>query len=191
MIPAHELYQHHVHRQHGRVKTYNVVLKRLENRIMQTAKMDKYECDYEVPSFIVGEPMYEIQDCVLYLYMKLHRSGYRVKLLDGVTVRVSWRRYDERAVDPTVPVITGVPQVPQVHVPQVAHVPHVPQVAHVPQVPVSAYQSLAYRKKVSFSENETANTMSHQPKLLKTSYQNKKGLPSLEQLMQRRQNELF
>lgn len=181
MIPAHELYQHHVHRQHGRIKTYNVVLKRLENRILQTAKMDQYECEYEVPTFIVGEPMYEVQDCVVYLYMKLHRSGYKVKLVSNHTVRVSWRRYDDRAVNPVVPVIQGPPIGPQGELEEKT-------------VPVAAYQALAFRKKVTFDEpkphSQSSQAMTpHVPAYVPQS-RTKTSLPSLEQLLQQRKNEL-
>jgi hypothetical protein len=126
MIPAHELYQQHVHRQHGRMKTYDVVLKRLENRIVQTSNMDQYECTFQVPSFIMGEPMFALEDCMLYLYMKLHRNGYKVQM-HPPNLHVSWRRYDDAPSSTPLPLSHNAPSpAPSAPLPLPAPVPLAP-----------------------------------------------------------------
>lgn len=93
MIPAHELYQNHARRQQSRMDTYASLLQKIEKRILHASNLDQYECLYEVPGFLIGQPLYKAETCMLYLYMKLSRLGYVVTVRPPNRLHITWRRY--------------------------------------------------------------------------------------------------
>jgi hypothetical protein len=97
MIPAHELYHQHVRRQQSRAETYSHLLQRIEKKIIHAANMDRYEIDYIVPKFLMGHPLYQVETCMLYLFMKLVRLGYHVEVQPPHTLHIHWRRFVEES----------------------------------------------------------------------------------------------
>ena len=96
MMPLYDLYRIHDHKQLTRIKTYDKILKRLENAMKTACQSDHYDCSFVVPLFLFGEPSFNITDCMLYLYMKCKRAGYHCTTKEPNMIHVSWRRFHDK-----------------------------------------------------------------------------------------------
>ena len=176
MIPAHELYHQHVRRQQSRQDTYNHLLQRIEKKIIHAANMDHYEVNFKVPHYLMGQPLYQLETCTLYLYMKLIRLGYHVEFIPPHTLSIHWRRFDTEVPTPPVqrpsPPSLPAPPPPSLVAPPPPSLPAPPPSAPPlppvqPLLPLSLLprgpgsnmfptRNLAERKKVQFQGQETS-----------------------------------
>jgi hypothetical protein len=61
-----------------------------QNRILKHAKNDQYKCLYEVPEYVSGLPLYDINSCIQYLITNLTKNGYYVKYFFPKILYISW-----------------------------------------------------------------------------------------------------
>jgi hypothetical protein len=49
-----------------------------------------YFCFYEVPEFILGFPLFDLNECITYLQNRLVKSGFHVKYFFPNVLLISW-----------------------------------------------------------------------------------------------------
>ena len=53
-------------------------------------KIEKLECIYEVPGFIIGVPIYDIEELKEYLVSSLNKNGFILKQFPPNWIYISW-----------------------------------------------------------------------------------------------------
>ena len=80
-----------------RLKTYNKILDQIYHRVLITSKLPNSPCYimYSIPSFIIGMPKVDIQDCVVYLIHQLRHSKYEVRYTYPNLLYISWLHHEK------------------------------------------------------------------------------------------------
>ena len=73
-----------------KVKTFNKVLNKCYNRIKFAAKKNAEWCFFTVPNYLVGVPLYNINDCIIYIIKQLVNGGFLVKYTHPNLIYISW-----------------------------------------------------------------------------------------------------
>ena len=73
-------------------EVYDIVLKRCHQRIKSVAKVPEGPeyCLYDVPSYIYGSPLYNMNNCILYLVKTLTENGFFAKYYNPNFIFISW-----------------------------------------------------------------------------------------------------
>ena len=89
MITAQEIQQLEAHRRNLKKETYKHILETFDKKIRSAVAMSFPKVLLEVPSFVWGFPMYNIDSAASYLKRQLVNLGYTVKQNDYV-FEVTW-----------------------------------------------------------------------------------------------------
>ena len=87
-----ELYEHKKQGCILTVKSYNVVLARIHQRIKTCSRQrsDNQSCWFVVPEVLIGVPKYDVRACIAYLLKELDENGLRVKYTHPNLLLISW-----------------------------------------------------------------------------------------------------
>jgi hypothetical protein len=69
---------------------YEHVFALCQKQIINYAKMEKLRCFFDVPEFILGIPMYDLNAVILYIIDKLQHHGYLVKYFFPKYIYICW-----------------------------------------------------------------------------------------------------
>lgn len=58
--------------------------------IKQSADMNCTHCIFEVPEFLIGHPLYDINECIVYILRKLQEHEYQVSYYFPRTIYIVW-----------------------------------------------------------------------------------------------------
>ena len=92
------LYKEEARRDATRIRTYNMILNQIYNKIKATSRIaggDK-AIWYVVPELIPGTPRFDMADAVLYIVWNLRNVGYTVEFTYPNGLYVSWQAHDAR-----------------------------------------------------------------------------------------------
>ena len=91
-----ELYDRRQKRDMKQLEIFNKILSRIHKRIQYTAK-NKLCSDnfvwFNVPEYIVGEPVYDKGECTGYLVSQLEHNGFFIKYVYPNTLFISWHNW--------------------------------------------------------------------------------------------------
>jgi hypothetical protein len=87
-------------RQQRRVNVYNAVLSRCHTKIQTAAENEQFECVYDVPRYIMGLPLYNLDLCIDYLKDRLIANGFGVDYVFPKSLRVHWYPPKEPSNEP-------------------------------------------------------------------------------------------
>lgn len=106
-----ELYEKRHKRDLKQISIFNKILCRIHKRIQHTAK-NKNCSDtfvwFNVPEYLVGEPVYDKGECMGYLVSQLETNGFHVKYVHPNTMFVSWHNWVPSYVRSEIKKKTGV-----------------------------------------------------------------------------------
>jgi hypothetical protein len=80
-----------------KINTFNVILEKCHTKIKTIAEQGGMNLFYEIPYFLLGYPLYQINDCVEYVVESLRTTGFLVQTLpkpNNYTVYISWKPTD-------------------------------------------------------------------------------------------------
>jgi hypothetical protein len=69
---------------------YHKILEKCHIKIKASAGKEFYECNYDVPHYVVGLPLFNINECIDYLINKLKDNGFKVDYFFPKTLHISW-----------------------------------------------------------------------------------------------------
>ncbi len=75
--------------EHHRV-TFDKVLDKCNRLIERSVSIKNASCFYQVPEFMIGYPLYDINDCINYMYGILTKNGFLVKYYFPNVFYISW-----------------------------------------------------------------------------------------------------
>lgn len=70
-------------------KIYKKVYERVDKKIVMASSHNYYECLYEVPEFMLGLPLYNIEECINYINNKLIDNGFKTSW-ENNKVLINW-----------------------------------------------------------------------------------------------------
>lgn len=73
-----------------RISTYEKILERCHQKIKNAASNEQYFVIYDVPHYIVGLPLYNLNNCIEYLITQLKENGFKVEHRLPKFLIVSW-----------------------------------------------------------------------------------------------------
>ena len=71
-------------------KLFDSVIKRCHNRIKLTADNKKTECYYQIPPFIFGKPLYDMDELKEYVMKSLKLNGFALKEYPDYYIYINW-----------------------------------------------------------------------------------------------------
>ena len=92
MMNIDELHRINEIRAKERIATYEKVLLKVHERIKTIAKKPKNNtfCFYIVPNILFGIPLYDVNECIIYLVNCLIKNGFKVIYTHPNLIYISW-----------------------------------------------------------------------------------------------------
>ena len=75
-----------------RMEIYDNVLIKCHNRIKYNSDLEKTYCFYQIPEFIIGTPIYNINEMRTYIINSLNNNGFQVMYIEPNWLFVSWNQ---------------------------------------------------------------------------------------------------
>ena len=75
---------------------FEKVLESCDRRIQSAAAVRAYECVFTVPTFVMGFPLYDVDECMDYVLRKLVSNGFLTDVLPPRSIRISWNIKEAR-----------------------------------------------------------------------------------------------
>jgi hypothetical protein len=91
-----ELNQAAQKKQLKRKQSFERVLQLCYSRIRGFADKEHEFCLYEVPEFVIGHPVYNIQECVTFVIDALSRNGFVIEYYFPRVLYISWGSKDKQ-----------------------------------------------------------------------------------------------
>ena len=90
MVTASELLKEQKQRKKQKEKTFKKIYKNLEKRIIIANSANHSSIWFEIPEFILGVPIYKVNECKEYLQKKLEKNGFSSKFFDPKYLSIDW-----------------------------------------------------------------------------------------------------
>ncbi len=73
-----------------RMEVYDSILQKCHHRIKYNSKLERTYCFYQIPSFIFGTPIYDMNDMKLYIQNSLIKNGFKIMNIEPNWLFISW-----------------------------------------------------------------------------------------------------
>lgn len=93
-----ELYETTNSKNIKRLQYFDDILKKIHTRIKYYAKMEKMHCFYQIPEFIIGKPLYNVNDLRDYIINSLKKNGFKLVYIDPNWLFISWEIKSKKTV---------------------------------------------------------------------------------------------
>jgi hypothetical protein len=103
-ININDLYSVQKKKSQKRTICFDRVLEICHNRIKSIAELNGQNTFYEVPGFMMGFPLYNLQECLEYVVDALRKNGFLVQILPAPHVAVIYISWDPEELKPPKPV---------------------------------------------------------------------------------------
>ena len=106
MLNLHHLNHSRRLKEQNKKKTYKKLLKKCHHRITFTASKSLTSCVFQIPEYVPGLPLFDIEKCRRYLIRKLRKNKFKVALVDRYIIYISWEHipiHDREAEENTKP----------------------------------------------------------------------------------------
>jgi len=77
-------------RKQNRTQIYESVLEKCHMKIKAAAKQENYQCIYDIPEYVVGLPLYNINECMDFIINQLNDNGFKVNYYFPKVLHISW-----------------------------------------------------------------------------------------------------
>ena len=72
---------------------YQKVFERIDKKILMASGQNFYQCLYEIPEFMLGLPLYNLHECIIYIDKKLKENGFKT-MWNNNEVLIDWEPED-------------------------------------------------------------------------------------------------
>lgn len=90
MVKADELIRQQKERENRKVLTFDKIYNLVEKKIHLASSGDYYYTWYQVPEFLLGLPLYSLDECQKYIREKLKKNGFETEFYSPNILFVSW-----------------------------------------------------------------------------------------------------
>jgi hypothetical protein len=96
MVKAEELIKQQKDRENRKVLTFDKIFTLVEKKISLASAGDFYYTWYQVPEFLVGLPMYSLDECQKYIRERLKKNGFDTEFYQPNILFISWMPKDKK-----------------------------------------------------------------------------------------------
>jgi hypothetical protein len=73
-----------------KIRVYDYIYSQIESIIEKQVKNDESSCYYKVPPFILGYPLYDINEMISYIINELIKNGFNSYLVQDNIIFITW-----------------------------------------------------------------------------------------------------
>jgi hypothetical protein len=82
-------------RENNKIKIFEKILDMCYQKILNTNKQNNdYSCTFVVPNVVFGLPLYNIEDCIIFIMNKLVEKGFEIYFALPTSIHIFWRPKD-------------------------------------------------------------------------------------------------
>tara|TARA_B100000212_G_C27283314_1_gene494042 strand:+ start:442 stop:876 length:435 start_codon:yes stop_codon:yes gene_type:complete len=85
-----DLYDSINNKNYKRLKKFDDILLQIHRRIKYHAELEQTYCLYNIPEFIFGIPLYNVNDLKKYIMDTLKKNGFKLMYFHPNTIFISW-----------------------------------------------------------------------------------------------------
>ena len=89
MVKAEDLIKLQKDRENIKYITFKKVYKNVEKKIQLASNSNFYYVWYEIPEFIIGSPLYKLNECKQYVINKVKKNGFEVEEINNL-ILIKW-----------------------------------------------------------------------------------------------------
>jgi hypothetical protein len=91
-----ELFDKRRDRDTSKLKSYNKILEQIYGRIKTASRegADPWVL-YTIPPLLIGSPLIDLEDCVVYLVYMMRAQGYEVRYTYPNLLYISWKHHEK------------------------------------------------------------------------------------------------
>lgn len=90
MVKAEDLIKAQKAKSDHKNKTFEKILQKIEKKVLLASSADFYMTYYQVPEFIIGLPVYKLDECIDYLIKRLKTNGFTIEKYEPNILIISW-----------------------------------------------------------------------------------------------------
>jgi hypothetical protein len=94
MIKARDLIFQQKEKEKNKYKIYDKIYELIEKKIIAASTYNYYYTLYEIPEFLIGYPIYSLDDCSIYIQNKLKSNEFKIEFYKPNIVFISWEEYN-------------------------------------------------------------------------------------------------
>ena len=79
----------------NRTNIYESVLHKCHIKIRNATEREKYECVFDVPEYVVGLPLFNLNHCIDFLVKQLQNNGFKVYYHFPKLLHITWYPHTE------------------------------------------------------------------------------------------------
>jgi hypothetical protein len=69
---------------------FDKILEMCQKKIQKSVQLNMVQCFFEVPEFVLGFPLYNINECIVHVLTNLQENGFVVRYLFPRIIFISW-----------------------------------------------------------------------------------------------------
>lgn len=85
-----EIQKKQLEREQRRTKIYTKILENCFKRIKLCADKEETVCIYTLPEYIVGVPLYNMTDCIMFILQNVKSKGFNCRYYHPYTIIITW-----------------------------------------------------------------------------------------------------
>ena len=89
-LDINNLYDKINERTNKRLNKFNDILKKVHNRIVYNANLEKTFCFFQIPEFIIGVPLYNVNDLKKFLIVSLKKYKFNLIYVEPNWLFITW-----------------------------------------------------------------------------------------------------
>ena len=93
-----DLYENKNSKHLRRLEQFDGILKKVHMRIKASKKKKKMHCFYQIPEFIIGVPLYNVNELKQYIMNSLKKNGFNLLYVDPNWLFISWEEKKKNKV---------------------------------------------------------------------------------------------
>ena len=90
MVKACDLIKQQKEREDRKFLTFEKVFKLVEKKICFASSGNFYTTWYQIPTFLIGLPLYSVDDCAKYITNKLNKNGFETEIVKPDIIVIKW-----------------------------------------------------------------------------------------------------
>jgi hypothetical protein len=90
MVKADELIKQQKERENRKKLTFEKIYNLVEKKIVLASASDYYYTWCQIPEFLVGLPIYSLDECQKYIQSKLKKNGFQTEFFQPNIMYVKW-----------------------------------------------------------------------------------------------------
>lgn len=90
MVKADELIKQQKEREDRKKITFNKIYSLVEKKIVLASAGDFYYTWVQIPEFLVGLPIYSLEECQKYIRKKLKKNGFKTEFYSPNILFIQW-----------------------------------------------------------------------------------------------------